>query len=35
MANLLYVTCNVKPQDRSRSLTFGYEFLDEYPVNFR
>lgn len=30
MANLLYVTCNVRPQDRSRSLSLGYEFLDEY-----
>lgn len=30
MANLLYVTCNVKHQDRSRTLSLGYEFLDEY-----
>ena len=30
MANLLYVTCNVRPQDRSRSLSLGFEFLDEY-----
>jgi FMN-dependent NADH-azoreductase len=30
MANLLYVTCNVRPQDRSRSLSLGSEFLDEY-----
>ncbi len=30
MANLLYVTCNVRPQDRSHSLSLGYEFLDEY-----
>jgi FMN-dependent NADH-azoreductase len=30
MANLLYVTCNVRPRDRSRSLSLGYEFLDEY-----
>jgi len=30
MANLLYVTCNVRPQDRSRTLSLGYEFLDEY-----
>lgn len=30
MANLLYVTCNVRPQDRSRSLSLGNEFLDEY-----
>ena len=30
MANLLYVTCNVKPQDKSRTLTLGYEFLEEY-----
>jgi len=30
MANLLYVTCNVRPQDRSRSLSLGNEFLEEY-----
>jgi len=30
MANLLYITCNVKPQDKSRTLTLGYEFLEEY-----
>ena len=30
MANLLYITCNVRPQDRSRTLTLGYEFLGEY-----
>jgi len=30
MANLLYVTCNVRPQDRSRTLLLGYEFLEEY-----
>lgn len=30
MANLLYVTCNVRPQDKSRTLSLGYEFLDEY-----
>jgi FMN-dependent NADH-azoreductase len=30
MANLLYVTCNVRPQDQSRSLSLGYEFLEEY-----
>ncbi len=30
MAKLLYVTCNVRPQDRSRTLTLGYEFLEEY-----
>ncbi len=30
MANLLYVTCNVRPQDRSRSLSLGHEFLEEY-----
>jgi FMN-dependent NADH-azoreductase len=30
MANLLYVTCNVRPQDRSRTLSSGYEFLEEY-----
>lgn len=30
MANLLYVTCNVRPQDRSRTLSLGYEFIEEY-----
>lgn len=30
MANLLYVTCNVSPHDRSRTLSLGNEFLDEY-----
>lgn len=30
MANLLYITCNVKPQEQSRTLTLGYEFLEEY-----
>jgi len=30
MANLLYVTCNVRPQNQSRTLTLGYEFLEEY-----
>lgn len=30
MANLLYVTCNVRPQDKSRSLSLGNEFLQEY-----
>jgi FMN-dependent NADH-azoreductase len=30
MANLLYITCNVRPQERSRSLSLGNEFLDEY-----
>lgn len=30
MATLLYVTCNVRPQDKSRTLTLGYEFLEEY-----
>jgi FMN-dependent NADH-azoreductase len=30
MASLLYVTCNVRPQDRSRTLSLGYEFLEEY-----
>lgn len=30
MANLLYVTCNLRPQDRSRTLSLGYEFLEEY-----
>jgi len=30
MANLLYITCNVRQQDRSRTLTLGYEFLEEY-----
>lgn len=30
MTNLLYVTCNVRPQERSRTLTLGNEFLEEY-----
>ncbi len=30
MATLLYVTCNVRPQDRSRTLSLGNEFLEEY-----
>src|SRR5690242_10086079 len=30
MANLLYVTCNLKPAELSRSLSVGKEFLDEY-----
>ena len=30
MANLLYVTCNVMPQEQSRILSLGNEFLDEY-----
>ena len=30
MANLLYVTCNIRPQDRSCTLSLGYEFLEEY-----
>jgi FMN-dependent NADH-azoreductase len=30
MANLLYITCNVRPQDRSRTLSLGTEFLEEY-----
>ena len=30
MTNLLYVTCNVRPQDRSRTLSLGNEFLEEY-----
>lgn len=30
MGSLLYVTCNVRPQDRSRALSLGYEFLEEY-----
>lgn len=30
MASLLYVTCNVRPQDRSRTLSLGNEFLEEY-----
>lgn len=30
MATILFVTCNVKPQQRSRSLLLGYEFLEEY-----
>ncbi len=30
MANLLYVTCNVRPQDKSLTLVLGNEFLEEY-----
>jgi FMN-dependent NADH-azoreductase len=30
MANLLYVTCNVSPQGRSRTLSLGNEFLEQY-----
>lgn len=30
MASLLYVTCNVKSRNQSRSMTLGYEFLEEY-----
>ena len=30
MGNLLYVTCNVRPQNRSHTLSLGYEFLEEY-----
>lgn len=30
MANLLYVTCNVRTQDQSRSLALGADFLEEY-----
>ena len=30
MANLLYVTCNLKPVEHSRSLSVGKEFLDNY-----
>jgi FMN-dependent NADH-azoreductase len=30
MAKLLYVTCNLKPVELSRSLSVGKEFLDEY-----
>jgi hypothetical protein len=30
MASLLYVTCNVRSQTRSRTLSLGYEFLEEY-----
>lgn len=30
MAKLLYVTCNLKPMEHSRSLSVGKEFLDEY-----
>ena len=30
MATLLYVTCNVRPQDKSRTLSLGNEFLEEY-----
>lgn len=30
MAKLLYVTCNLKPTEGSRSLSIGKKFLDEY-----
>lgn len=30
MANLLYITCNIRPQERSRTLSLGTEFLEEY-----
>lgn len=30
MANLLYITCNIRPQERSRTLSLGNEFLKEY-----
>ncbi|HEX9078923.1 MAG TPA: NAD(P)H-dependent oxidoreductase [Desulfuromonadaceae bacterium] len=30
MANLLYVTCNVRTQDQSRTLSLGNEFLEKY-----
>lgn len=30
MANLLYITCNLVPQEQSNSLSLGYEFLKEY-----
>ena len=30
MANLLYVTCNIKSQDQSRTLSIGNKFLEEY-----
>ncbi|MBJ6725472.1 NAD(P)H-dependent oxidoreductase [Geomesophilobacter sediminis] len=30
MANVLYVTCNLSPQGRSRTLSLGYQFLEEY-----
>ncbi len=30
MANVLYITCNLKPHEQSRSLTLGREFLAAY-----
>lgn len=30
MSRLLYITCNLKPIELSRSLSVGKEFLDEY-----
>src|SRR5574340_304746 len=30
MARILYVICNLKPVELSRSLSVGKEFLDEY-----
>jgi len=32
MAKLLYVTCNLKPVELSRSLSVGKAFLDEYLI---
>lgn len=29
MSRLLYVNCNLRPADRSHSLSVGKEFLDE------
>lgn len=30
MSNLLYVTCNIKQQEQSRTLSLGNEFLEKY-----
>ena len=30
MANVLYITCNLKPCEQSRSLTIGSDFLQKY-----
>src|SRR6185369_7067235 len=33
MANVLYITCNVRPKHRSRTLSLGCDFLLEYLRN--
>ncbi len=34
MANILFITCNLKSRERSRSLTIGNEFLTRYMGNY-